>query len=457
MVIGRTLRALTVFSALFVVLAASPALASADADEAATSQESEPEVVFDPTDPEQVFREIVFPVVGSVSYFSGFGDCRDGCTRLHRGIDISTFGWKGLPVVAAHDGTVISTRTGGELSGCSVAIRADDGWTTRYIHLNTDTPQTDDGRYACFAPSIEVGARIKAGTVIGWIGDSGNAEHTVPNLHFEIRNPDDIAVDPWVSLEAAQRIDHEWVNAQSVLDLTTSLFDDEAGTVIVVDAANLPQLAAQNDGPTVIDVPLVPYDTDDPIPALTALRELSPERIVILAGSDSQRLADVLQTYAPIVAVGVLAGLEPTEVSSDDTLAPETPPMTLEALETDRFTTLIGGRLASIADSLRKQIETLGFHHKIVILSASRAAPSGVGFPANGRPAPDANRDVLWWNTSSGWMWSDSVEEAPDPGLAYVDEDHANEATTAYLMSQAAAPAMPLWHYQSISRATRSL
>lgn len=148
MIIRRTLRTLVLFSALFAVFTASPALAGADTEEAAAGQNPDPEAPFDPTDPEQVFREIVFPVVGAASYFEGFGDCRDGCTRLHLGIDISTFGWKGLPVVAAHDGTIISTRTGGELSGCSVAIRADDGWTTRYIHLNTDTPLTDDGRYS---------------------------------------------------------------------------------------------------------------------------------------------------------------------------------------------------------------------------------------------------------------------------------------------------------------------
>jgi len=445
------------FSALFAVLAASPALAGADTEEAAPNQESDPEVAFDPTDPEQVFREIVFPVVGAASYSAGFGDCRDGCTRLHLGIDILTFGWKGLPVVAAHDGTIISTRTGGKLSGCSVAIRADDGWTTRYIHLNTDTPRTDDGEYACFAPSIEVGAKIKAGTVIGWIGDSGNAEHTVPNLHFEIRNPDDVAVDPWVSLEAAQRIDHEWVSASSVLDLTTSLFTEEAGTVLVVDAANLAELAAQNEGPTVIDVPLIPYDADNPIPALGALRDFAPERIVVLAGADSQRLADDLQTYAPLVAVATLAGLEPTAPSSNDSPGTEIPPMTFAAERTDRFTTLIGGHLASIAQGLREQIDSLGLHHKIVILSASRTAPSGIGFPANDRPGPDANRDTLWWNTSEGWRFSESIEDAPNPGLAYVDEDHANEVTTSYLMSQATAPAFPLWHYQPTSRTTRSL
>ena len=41
---------------------------------------------FDPTDPEQIFRDIVFPVVGTSSFAPTFGACRDGCTRLHEGV-----------------------------------------------------------------------------------------------------------------------------------------------------------------------------------------------------------------------------------------------------------------------------------------------------------------------------------------------------------------------------------
>jgi hypothetical protein len=36
------------------------------------------------------------------------------------------------------------------------------------------------------------------------MGDSGNAEFTAPHLHFELRNPDGVAVDPYLSLKAAE-------------------------------------------------------------------------------------------------------------------------------------------------------------------------------------------------------------------------------------------------------------
>ena len=82
---------------------------------------------FDPTDPELVFREIVFPVVGKVAFSKGFGNCREACSRPHNGIDIMTYGWKGLPVVAATDGVVTYVGTDGRLSGCSVRIMDADG------------------------------------------------------------------------------------------------------------------------------------------------------------------------------------------------------------------------------------------------------------------------------------------------------------------------------------------
>jgi murein DD-endopeptidase MepM/ murein hydrolase activator NlpD len=44
---------------------------------------------------------------------------------------------------------------------------------------------------------------VRAGQVIGFVGDSGNAEATVSHLHFELRRPDGTAVDAFTSLQAA--------------------------------------------------------------------------------------------------------------------------------------------------------------------------------------------------------------------------------------------------------------
>lgn len=147
-----------------------------------------------------VVYPMVFPVAGEHSFSRDFGDPR-GRRRAHEGIDILAD--KLTPVVAVADGTVrwmYAERGGG---CCALSIVHDDGWRSRYIHLNNDTPGTDDGEGYGIARGLREGSWVRAGQVIGYVGDSGNAESTVPHLHFELRRPDGSAVDAFTSLQAA--------------------------------------------------------------------------------------------------------------------------------------------------------------------------------------------------------------------------------------------------------------
>jgi hypothetical protein len=151
---------------------------------------------------EVVYRRITFPVQGGASYSNTWMACRDGCTRNHHGADI--FGRKLQVLVAAHDGTVGWTRTDGNNM---LSIRDEDGWQYWYIHINNDTPGTDDGANpmaAAFFPGIEEGVEVTAGQPIAYLGDSGNAEGTAPHLHFEIHPPDGSVVNSYWSLMLAQ-------------------------------------------------------------------------------------------------------------------------------------------------------------------------------------------------------------------------------------------------------------
>jgi hypothetical protein len=157
-------------------------------------------------------KPIVFPVKGTVTYTDTFGACRDGCTRLHEGNDL--MGKKMLPLVSAVDGVVYRiTFDNASTGGNSVVIKASDGWTYHYLHVNNDTPGTDDGkatRSQAFPDNIVLGASVVRGQVVGYLGDSGNAEEAGSHLHFEIRQPPapgsytGVAIDPYDSLRAAQ-------------------------------------------------------------------------------------------------------------------------------------------------------------------------------------------------------------------------------------------------------------
>jgi len=87
-----------------------------------------------------------------------------------------------------------------------VFIRVDDGVTYNYLHLNNDTPGTDDGSGGgknAFAPDIRRGNRVMQGQLLGFVGDSGNSEDTVPHLHFEMFEGDE-PLNPYGYLKAAQ-------------------------------------------------------------------------------------------------------------------------------------------------------------------------------------------------------------------------------------------------------------
>lgn len=104
---------------------------------------------------------------------SGFGLRRLWGRRfehLHGGIDVAAP--RGTPVHAVADGTVRESGSHGSY-GNLVVIAHRNGLESRYGHLSA-TP-----------PGLIAGARVRRGTVIGYVGDTGLA--TGPHLHFELR------------------------------------------------------------------------------------------------------------------------------------------------------------------------------------------------------------------------------------------------------------------------------
>jgi murein DD-endopeptidase MepM/ murein hydrolase activator NlpD len=132
---------------------------------------------------------ITFPIPKPYahSYINDWGFPRVGNPSGHQGTDI--FAQKGTPVIAVADG-VISEQFGFlRIGGYRLHIIADNGVDYYYAHLNNDTPGTDDNQgneKTAYAPGIAPGVRVKKGQIIGYVGDSGDAEPTPAHLHFGI-------------------------------------------------------------------------------------------------------------------------------------------------------------------------------------------------------------------------------------------------------------------------------
>lgn len=163
---------------------------------------------------------LVFPQDAEVTHFDDtWGHARSG-GRSHKGTDLMAP--KLTAVYAVADG-VVSIMRKSSLSGYWIGIEHAGGFESWYMHLNNDSPGTDDGRATLdhvYAPGIEIGSFVTAGQLIGYVGDSGNAEGSGSHTHFELR-VDGHAVDPYPLLAAA----HERALEIARLSRLTALVD----------------------------------------------------------------------------------------------------------------------------------------------------------------------------------------------------------------------------------------
>jgi murein DD-endopeptidase MepM/ murein hydrolase activator NlpD len=112
----------------------------------------------------------VFPVYGASSFTDTFRAPRAG-VGWHHGEDI--FAPLGAPLLAVADGTVFSVGWN-DRGGYRLWLRDRQGNQFYYAHLSAFSPLAVDGN------------EVRAGAVIGFMGNTGDAKTTPYHLHFEI-------------------------------------------------------------------------------------------------------------------------------------------------------------------------------------------------------------------------------------------------------------------------------
>ena len=120
-------------------------------------------------------ERLTIPVrgVASARIVDTWGQSRANGARAHQGTDIMAPG--GTPVVAAAAGTVEKLFYSHGGGGVTLYIRSPDRrWSYYYAHLRD------------YAPGVVEGLKVRAGDLIGYVGDTGNAGAGNYHLHFGV-------------------------------------------------------------------------------------------------------------------------------------------------------------------------------------------------------------------------------------------------------------------------------
>jgi murein DD-endopeptidase MepM/ murein hydrolase activator NlpD len=128
------------------------------------------------------------PLASGPCWYGDTWHASRGSGRVHLGVDIGAPA--GTPLQAVVTGRVIQMYHDrpGSLSGNGIKIAMADGTYFFYAHL------------AGFAPGITLGAPVRAGQVVGYLGNTGNAQ--INHVHFEVHPRGGSAVNPFSVVQA---------------------------------------------------------------------------------------------------------------------------------------------------------------------------------------------------------------------------------------------------------------
>jgi len=123
-----------------------------------------------------------FPVQGRCFFGDTWGAARGG-GRKHEGVDVIANEGNLLYAVTDGEITKFFWDQPGALAGNGLRLTQPNGTYFTYLHLSG------------FAPGVKVGTEVKAGDVIGFVGNTGSS--ATPHLHFEVHPGGGGAVNPY--------------------------------------------------------------------------------------------------------------------------------------------------------------------------------------------------------------------------------------------------------------------
>lgn len=150
---------------------------------------------------------LAWPLAIDPALTSTFGEHRFG--YFHSGIDLTTWGETGVPLVAPGDGYVYRVRASGVGYGRALYMRLDSGPVVLFGHLGAFVPEVAAfvraeqerlGRYEVDLYPTDARFRVTRGEVVAYSGESGAGP---PHLHLETRNrAGDVALNPLPLLDS---------------------------------------------------------------------------------------------------------------------------------------------------------------------------------------------------------------------------------------------------------------
>ncbi|MDL2237995.1 M23 family metallopeptidase [Christensenellaceae bacterium OttesenSCG-928-K19] len=138
---------------------------------------------------ERELEPLLFPIEHPSDYYydDTWYASRDGGARRHTGTDINAP--EGTSLLACVDGTIKDVGNN-EGAGYYIVVEGKDGTQYHYYHMVK-------------AATLPVGATVKKGDVVGFVGDTGNS--TANHLHFTIITADGYYLNPYSYLKTAQQ------------------------------------------------------------------------------------------------------------------------------------------------------------------------------------------------------------------------------------------------------------